>query len=446
MYLTLFFSLILCSTCCVLSANMDEDLVSFFNELGASANISSGEIYKGQKAGYATGGGMTVRNKSMNLRPLTVSLPTFNAGCGGIDIYTGGFSFIDSQQLISTLKSIGSESISYAFLLGLETVSPQIANTMKQLQSWANTINANNINSCEVATQLVGSVWPAQSAASEHICQSLGTQHGGFRDRIATRHKCSTREERAKMKQTVKNENVNIELDYNIAWEAIQKQGAITKDVRIAEFLMTLMGTIVVKGEEIEFYPAKANEASFLEAILNGGKATVYSCGSSENEKRCLVISFQETTIDRGHCWSGKIEGLLLSIQRKILEDEELTQEEQELLTKTHLPLYTFINVITAYKKGICPIDLKQIADIVAVDLLVQYLHDALMLVKASCMSLRNNVPFSNQVDDYLISLDSVERNAAYYDTRASRLMEQEVLIMEKMLLLEQQIASELCI
>lgn len=427
-------------------ANMDEDLVSFFNDLGTSVNISAGDVYKGQKAGYATGGGMSIRNRSINLQPLTVSLPSFNAGCGGIDIYTGGFSFIDSQQLISTLKSIGSESISYAFLLGLETVSPQISNVMKQLQTWANTINAKNINSCEVATQLVGSVWPAYDAASEHICQSLNTQYGGFRDRVATRHKCSTREERKKSQMEVQESNPNIKLDYNVAWEAIQKQGALTKDRRVAEFLMTLMGTIIVKGEQIEVYPAKTSDTAFLEAILDGGKTTIYTCNLDDKTKQCLVISPQESNIDRNSCWSGKIENHLLSIQKKILDDQELSHEEQELLTKTHLPLYKFVNVLTAYKKGICPIDLKQIADIVAMDLLVQYLHQALVSVKASCRHLRSNLPFSTQVDEYLKSLESIESSIGYYDKRASRLMDQEVLIMEKMLLLEQQIASELCI
>jgi conjugative transfer pilus assembly protein TraH len=432
--------------CPLAMAKIDEDLVSFFNEMGASANISTADVYMGQKAGYVTGGGVTIRNRSVNLQPMTVSLPTFNAGCGGIDIYTGGFSFVDSKQLISTLKSIGSESVSYAFLLGLETVSPQIANTMKQLQTWANTINAKNINSCEVATQLVGSVWPAYDAASEHICQSVNTQYGGFRDRIATRHKCSTREERKKSQSEVQKEHPEIKLDYNIAWEAIQKQGALTKDVKVAEFLMTLMGTIVVKGEEIQIFPPKASEMAFLESILDGGKTALYTCGLDEAQKRCLLVKQQEMHIDRNSCWSGKIEGYLLSIQRKILDDEELSLEEQELLTKTHLPLYKFVNVLTAYKKGICPIDLKQISDIVAMDLLVQYLHEALTSIKSSCMHIRNNVPYATQVDEYVKSLETVERCVTYYDSRASRLMDQEVLIMEKMLLLEQQIASELCI
>ncbi len=110
--------------------DLNTHLNAFFDSFGSVANVNSAEIYEGQKAGYATGGGISVRNRVMNSKLGNVQLPEINAGCGGIDIYTGGFSFIKSDELINTLKSIGSNAKGYAFLLGLETVSPQIANNI----------------------------------------------------------------------------------------------------------------------------------------------------------------------------------------------------------------------------------------------------------------------------------------------------------------------------
>ena len=49
-------------------------------------------------------------------RIATVSLPSFRAGCGGIDAFAGAFSFIDSDQLVAFARGIaqnarGSRSI-----------------------------------------------------------------------------------------------------------------------------------------------------------------------------------------------------------------------------------------------------------------------------------------------------------------------------------------------
>lgn len=425
-------------------ADLQEELGRFFDALDSSANISASDIYQGQKAGYVTGGGATIKNRSIQLNPSTINLPKFDAGCGGIDIYTGGFSFINSEQLIDTLKSIGSSSIGYAFMLSLETISPQVANNIKQLQTWANAINTTNINSCEVAAQLVGSVWPADSMASQHICQSVGTHYGGFTDHVAGRHQCNNPEKRRSTSEKALESHPDLLTEsYNVAWEAIKKQGRIMQDGDMARFLMTLMGTLVVTEDKVELYPAKASEGAFIKTLLEGGTLELYSC---EDKKQCLLIESRNTLIDKKSSWGGKIEALLLSMQEKVLRDEELHGEEQELLVKTHLPLYRFINVLTAYKKGICPIDLKQVADIVSMDILVQYLRDSLESVRASCYQLKYRVHNDTKVQDYLDTLSAVERTIAQYEHRSSLLMDQEVYILEKMQLLEAQIASELCL
>lgn len=430
-------------------ANLENEMNKFFNNLGSSSNVSSAEIYNGQKAGYATGGSVTIRNRSMRLQPATVNLPRFDAGCGGIDIYTGGFSFVSSDQLIQALKTVGSSTVGYAFLLGLETVSPQVANTIKQMQTWANAINANSINSCEVASQLVGSVWPKDSMASQHICQTTGAHYGFLSDRIDGRHQCSkagNKEKKAEIDNKTRKENPNLIIgDYNIAWEAIQKQGFLTKDNEIAEFLMTLMGTIIVRDDEVETFPAMAMDESYIKTFLEGGDSTIYSCDSKQ-KLNCLFITQKKIVIGRNTSWGGKIENLLISIQEKILCDEELSNEERELLVKTNFPLYKFLNVITAYKKGVCPIDVKQISDIVAIDLLVQYLRGSLESIRIACAQLKNRMAYTNKVDEYLESLKIVERSISYYDTRTSHLMEQELYILQKMELLEAQIASEICL
>jgi len=74
-------------------------------------------------------------------------LPGYRSGCGGIDLFMGGFSFINSDQLIALMKNIMNNAKGYAFTLALESATPQLANVIKFLQEQAAKINAMNVNS-----------------------------------------------------------------------------------------------------------------------------------------------------------------------------------------------------------------------------------------------------------------------------------------------------------
>lgn len=423
------------------NADIKKEMVKFLDDLGSVSNVSGPEIYQGQKAGYATAGGVTIRNKSVNLNPLHVTLPRFEAGCAGIDIFTGGFSFIDDQQLVEALKNIASSTAGYAFMLSLESVSPQIASTMKQMQTWANEVNSHNINSCEAAAGLVGSVWPEDDLASEHICKSEAAQSGIFKDRISNRHQCATRAGRT---EAAKNSPKLVDLqlsEYNIVWKAITKNGGLGNDKKLCELLMTLMGTLVVKDGKCEMFLPKAVDENFLKVFMEGGECELYKCS---DEDQCLTITKNTVKIEKSAAWKGRVEEILLSIHEKVLNEAELVEEEFDLVARTSIPLYRYITIVSAYKKGICPIEIRQIAEIVSVDLLSSFLREALESVRLSCLSLRQNVPYASKIDDYLKSLKFVENSLNHFEQRTVKLMNQETSILKKMDLLEKYIASEL--
>lgn len=133
-------------------ADMAEDLNEFFHSMGAATNATSPDAYHDQTAGYYSGGGISLRHKAHLLQPVTVQLPSIRAGCGGIDIHEGGFSHINSEQLVNFMKSVAQNSLGYAAQLAIKTVSPQVANIMTEMNNLATKINSMNISSCEVAS------------------------------------------------------------------------------------------------------------------------------------------------------------------------------------------------------------------------------------------------------------------------------------------------------
>jgi len=423
-------------------ADLNDDLNKFFNDFGSSANVNSAEIYEGQKAGYVTGGGITIRNRVMNSKIASVSMPEWDAGCGGIDIYGGGFSYINSDRLVQTLKSIGSGSIGYAFMLGMESVSPQLASVMKQLNTWVENVNSTNINSCELAAQATGSVWPRKWMARQNVCKMLGMDKGMFSDYLAARNGCA---ETKQYEQTVLNIDGNKNLlpdEHNIAWEVMKKQSLLMADQDLAELFMTLTGTVVISKKSIQSFPSKITDENFLYKMLEGGELSLYSC--QKDTKRCLIVTERKEVVRKVAAWKGKINLLLSNIQRKILQDVELSNEEKEVLTNSRLPLYKIVNVLTAYKKGYCPVELREIADIVAIDLLFQYFREVIELVRDGASQLKRGQMYSDAVDEYLENLNRVEGVVRHYEERIARDVNKEFQLIQKIQMLEEQIALEI--
>lgn len=431
-----------------LYAGLNKDLNDFFDKFDASANVSSADIYNGQKAGYFTGGNVAIRSRIVDRNLARVNLPKFDAGCGGIDLFAGGFSFLNEDQLIQTMKSIGSSAIGYSFLLGLETVSPQVANTIKQLQTWANAINTFNINSCEAASQMVGSVWPKDTAANQQICRSLGGKQGYFADFASARHKCGQQEEFNRQMQNLseKPEYEGLMVgEYNVAWEAIRKHEYLANNPDLAEFLMTLMGTVVVRMEDrtvVERWPSQLSDPMFLNRLLYGGGVTLYHCHNNEHTK-CLHIQKQTEDIVMSKSWVGRVQTMLEAMKESILLDQEIPQDCEVALTKTRLPLYKIITVLAAYKKGHCPVDIAQVAEIVAMDLMLQYLQEATDLVREGAQSLRRSQMYADELDRYVEELAYVRDKIKHLETRNMQLLQQEMQVIQKVQMIEEQIAAD---
>ncbi|MCD8573853.1 MAG: conjugal transfer protein TraH [Gammaproteobacteria bacterium] len=77
----------------VCHANISSDLNSYFDDLGFDSNVSAPSAYQGQSAGFYTGGSIYARNTVRDIQMMHMDLPSYRAGCGGIDLFTGGFFF-----------------------------------------------------------------------------------------------------------------------------------------------------------------------------------------------------------------------------------------------------------------------------------------------------------------------------------------------------------------
>ena len=376
-------------------SDVGRDLTSFFNKLGGSSNVSNAGAYKDQTAGYYTGGNVFARNQVHTSQLATIQLPDYRAGCGGIDMFMGAFSHISSENLIQALKAIGSNVGSYALLLAIETMSPQVKNILTELNDLAQKINQSNINSCELAATTLGSVWPKSDAAQGQLCKMIGSdrQYGGFSDYAAARQGCGVEGKRDRILQAGSTDprfKSMLGTEFNLAWKAIQENAFLRSNRTLAEFFMSLSGTIISRREAGGAYVLStkvslADKESLLAALLYGGEVGTYSCRDGD---ACLDVREARITIDRSQCLVELVRVMLTSIQGKIYDDLPLTAAEVAFLNSTRLPFYKILNVATAYRRGGSPIDILDYAELAAIDVLFQYLSEILDVIQESAAHL----------------------------------------------------------
>lgn len=453
----------LVATLCVIppmfGSDISSSLTSFFNKMGVASNITPPALFKDQAAGYATGGGISFSGNVMDTKLGHVEMPSIRYGnCGDIDIYAGGFSFISGEKIVQTLKSVATSSAGYAFMLALETVSPQFANNVKQLQSWANTINGIGINSCETAASLVSAVWPRSQAASQAICRSSAASGGIMRDYIDARHACSENTSYNATMNSSEGKTQNILKDeFNIAWKVIHDDPFFSEvgGEQLKYLFMSITGTVVAiktpgtraipeGGLKISVYPSKVFDEHFMQKLMEGGSAPIYSCRDSGSTKKCLEVSESTVAIGTDLAIKAKVETLLGRMQRKVTTDEAFTDEEVALLNKTRLPLLRILNVMSAYRQGAAPISLAEYADAVAIDIVCQYIRNVLDVIRLN-ISRKMQIQFDSTVlERYEESLNRVEARVREYEQKTQKRMDQLLAIERKLNLLEKDIFSRM--
>lgn len=388
-----------------------EDLMAFFKSTGIASNVTTPGAYQDQAAGFYTGGSLVTRNGVRNAQLATLQMPGFRAGCGGIDLWMGGFSHIKSQQLVEMARNIGSATASYAFLLAIQTVSPQVYNIMNELNNLATQINQTNINSCEMAATALGGVWPKSDQSSKHLCQAMGSNLGAFSDWSAARQGCGAGGDRERVFKDRGADPRYKDMfvgEFNLAWKAIQSNAFLSQDKELAQLFLTLVGSIIVrsgglttsysqgkavadKSYDVITLPGHADRDDVLNGLLNGGNTPIYLC----EDQACLNPNLSQILIHDQHALKKRVHLILESLVQKIYEDGQPTEEEKDFLNSTRLPVFKMLNVLTAFRKGHAPLDVHQYADLIALDILYKYILEVIDVVHDSVTQLR-----SVQVDD----------------------------------------------
>ena len=229
-------------------ANLNAEMQAMFNDMGALGNVTSPGAFRGQAMNLYTGGSLMMRAPGKNYPLVNAQLPSLRAGCGGIDIFGGAFSFINKQQFVALLQNIGSNAVGYAFKLALQSISPDIDKLLTELQDQINKINAMNINSCEAAQSLVNGIVGEFDNSVQSGCANIAQYLGSVTDRADARFTCATNASSV-VKNAANSSDPNVRnatfVKGNVMWLALNQVGG-TISQQEKELIMSVIGTVIL--------------------------------------------------------------------------------------------------------------------------------------------------------------------------------------------------------
>ena len=364
-----------------LAANVGDSMDRFMDDMGAAANVTGPTAFEGQSAGYYSLGNVWTRFPQKTTNVANLQLPRARAGCGGIDIFAGSFSFINASEMVALLKAVANNAVGFAFSLAIDTVCPECNKIMQEFSQKAQLMNNLNINSCEMAQGLVGGIWPKGDLADKAICEAIGNSEGIFTDYAAAKHGCGTKGQRSSTtaQGSGKYDDVNPAVARNYTWTILKKSAFFspngTFDEELAEYAMTLLGTIIYvppkDDEPGKFVPIVGEASSTLvTSLLDGtsnGNVLIFDCDEPD---KCLDPGFKSLSLPASKALRPRVAALIAGMIQAIHDDTAITDAQKELLQVASIPLYKILTVQAAYGRGMPTDDRETLAEIASVDLL----------------------------------------------------------------------------
>lgn len=156
-FLMIFMYLVIClPTFADTDSSLKDMMSSAATRAGGSMTFTSAAaISKGDIAGFNRTavdlGGMRFRTPVESFNVVSFTKPNLAAGCNGVDLTLGSFSFLSKDELIAMFRSIASNALTYAFGQAIKGMCPDCWTMMNSLQAKMQDLNQMYSNTCSTA-------------------------------------------------------------------------------------------------------------------------------------------------------------------------------------------------------------------------------------------------------------------------------------------------------
>jgi len=325
--------------------------------IAQKAETSPGYM-EGQKRGYFTGGSFSARWPQNKDYLVTFEPPRLNFGCGGIDAFMGGFSFMNFEYLVQKLQRILQAAPAAAFDLALKNLCEPCSNVIKSMEAMSDALNSLQLDDCKAGKVIAANILsPFTDNAKVH--QEAEKNYDMLKGIYELPHKISeiwtSKEGKGERTKTELLAGCPAEVraiydtpGTSILQNIFDRRGYDEKHV---EVMRALVGDIMVSNfgdNQNNFNPVPPCPGSKPADIFGFYSGTVYKRPLSGNDySDCPLVTDANANLQE---WAQK---KLVAIYDKMRDKSQpLTAEEESFVNVMPLPLFSALKGAIASKQG----------------------------------------------------------------------------------------------
>ena len=219
---------------------------------GMFVSTTAPGVYQSQTRSGFVGGSLQARIPVRNYNIVSFDPPRLSAGCGGIDMFGGSFSFINSDQLVAMMRNIGQVAKALLFKLALESINAMLGGVLGEFQKIMQDMNSLMKNTCSISSALLSNVKDTATGTTDLSTKLSGLFDSakgtitGYYDRM---EKAFSNPKEA----TGLTVDISNPVTANVAWRAMvdskveeKVDTSIANPVLIRELVMSIGGTEIL--------------------------------------------------------------------------------------------------------------------------------------------------------------------------------------------------------
>ena len=354
----------------------------WFDRFGSSLVTNQASAWDSQKMGHYSGGGVSFRTPVDRTPFFSVTPPRIEAGCGGIDAFWGGFSFLNVDFLIQKLKNILQAAPAYAFDLALTQLCQTCANILKSLEAIANELNSLALDDCKASQALthtgakyLTSLMGIESTNGEDtgggagfltgMLKKVETNLGDFRNELHKfldyRYGCDRQgsdKDACRTKYTLSGSIWKIALKM-----ANDKRPDFKIDEKYAQLVSALYGDIEFRlPDEVDKANSKAKSAIIMRlppcqdsfaALVNAMVGTedaaipkIMVRTNLETKPECVEVDASTILSDTQFFFGQRAKLAVEDIKTSMLTGKKLENQTVIMINQSVVPIYTALNIL----------------------------------------------------------------------------------------------------
>ena len=230
-----------------------------------------------------------------------------------------------------------------------------------------------------------------------------------------------------KSKNNDRYKDLSTMINTNLTWYILKEKtgSAFSNDRQLKEFIMTLVGTMIIGENDLKTVLPSLDRQSVIKALLNGGQTEIYVC---DEEKNCLNPVRREITIDQNSGLHQRVLLIMNSILSKVENDSpELTQNEKNFVDSTSIPILKYmIDPMSIATTRMLMVD---IAKHISYDTLHQYLSETISAYSVAASNTNLPEPTKKELQLLILTanrqLQDVKANISIQESQMLKLEQQ---------------------